>query len=474
MPSKKISQEAFDELVQENRETFGMVAEEALKSTIEELELQGVCLTGIIKSAQRQQHELHPVSVATQNIEEKCGEGSDACDACSLVPAFEELLSAVNADEKTKRAEALSVAKKAGSVAVVLTAMRCMSKEASSLQLGIEALIGLAATSDMRKAFHDADGPASMLAWVKEFDDVHTVALLAKLAAVVSTKNEANKCKFMDLGFADSLHAILLKLIPEGIPAYKEALGPTCQAFASFTTADDPTPPTSRAMQNARALAQKGWPGTLLNILNHLRGTGKAERSGELAEVMADCLGALRSVALNDDICSGFVREGGVGVLMEFLEEDLGNWVLVKNTCATLRQLASGDLVKQEIIAQSGPSIVYRVLSSYCEHETTVETVLGMATAITLRNPNGSEALAEAGCVDLIVETAKAHDGNPKVLRQVAMCCRNMVVRSPEVKGRFLEQGMEAVLRGTKKRFGGECHEAACAALRDLGFDDYH
>eukprot|EP00897_Mesotaenium_endlicherianum_P004422 jgi/Mesen1/4007/ME000211S03183 len=82
-PKLRISQEAFDALVEENMEEFGMEQEEALEDAITAFTLQGADLTGIMtkaKPAGQAPGALHPVILATQRL-------LDILDSCQAAVA---------------------------------------------------------------------------------------------------------------------------------------------------------------------------------------------------------------------------------------------------------------------------------------------------------------------------------------------------------------------------------------------------
>ena len=59
----RVSQETFDEAVQENIDTFDMEPEEALKDAISQFESQGVNLSNIVKRAPGASGEDDPMAV---------------------------------------------------------------------------------------------------------------------------------------------------------------------------------------------------------------------------------------------------------------------------------------------------------------------------------------------------------------------------------------------------------------------------
>ena len=54
------------------------------------------------------------------------------------------------------------------------------------------------------------------------------------------------------------------------------------------------------------------------------------------------------------------------------------------------------------------------------------------------------------------------------------MALRNMVARSPQLRGAVLEKGCEGHLRRAKQAHPATCADVGSAALRDLGYDDYN
>ncbi len=70
--------------------------------------------------------------------------------------------------------------------------------------------------------------------------------------------------------------------------------------------------PCCRAFQNGRAIAKAGAPEAMLAAMREC--TTGAERASQL--VTAVC-GALRRIAVNDDICTEYADAGGVAVTMQ-------------------------------------------------------------------------------------------------------------------------------------------------------------
>lgn len=84
-PKPVLKQEEFDEAVKTNMEDFGMEAEEAVSSAVEEFELQGYSLEGIIKSSSGGNTDSHPVAVATRALSELASSAASNSSAAADV-----------------------------------------------------------------------------------------------------------------------------------------------------------------------------------------------------------------------------------------------------------------------------------------------------------------------------------------------------------------------------------------------------
>ena len=89
--------------------------------------------------------------------------------------------------------------------------------------------------------------------------------------------------------------------------------------------------------------------------------------------------------------------------------------------------------------------------------------------AMSLRQPENCEAIAEVGGLAAIVQAFTQHVSNPRMQGKGPLAVRNLIRRNPEHIAMFVELGVEAPLRqvmGTHP--DGAVHNAAKAALREL------
>ena len=116
-----------------------------------------------------------------------------------------------------------------------------------------------------------------------------------------------------------SAHSAACRIPIQGLTQQPLLLLVICEA-ASF--------PWCRAFQNGRAIAKAGAPEAMLAAMRD-RMT-RAERAPQL--VTAVC-GALRRIAVNDDICTEYADAGGVAVTMQVSATCIGHHPMQGEHC---------------------------------------------------------------------------------------------------------------------------------------------
>merc|ERR1719231_1050243 len=98
------------------------------------------------------------------------------------------------------------------------------------------------------------------------------------------------------------------------------------------------------------------------------------------------------------------------------------------------------------------------------------EQVCATLANLALKQPDHATMMAEAGAIPLIVQAVRTHLAAPRgaalCMRQASLAIRNMVVRNPDNRQPFLDEGIEELLREVHKF--KQCDDEAYAALRDL------
>lgn len=481
-PKPKLSQATFDESVATNIEDFGMEPEEAVASAVEEFTTQGYDVSGIIQSASGGNVREHPIAVAAINVEQA---------STSDVPAaLETLLTAV----KDENAQGFAVAHQAKTMRLLLKRTEALVSESASSPIFVamlEVIKHLLQSAELRDDFSEAQGPELMCQLLatgccdvdpgaESSPDVSTtwalVGAAAATAAAASFKEEETKCRFVDLGGVASALTHLRRHATQLPP---DTLADLVGLVKAVLTPDDDRPMTSKAFQHARLLWSdlQAVPVMMAALKAALEATQQQGASGGATEACVCVLKAVRGLAANDDICKELTDMGGVTACLDVLKGPLvANPEVCTAVLGCLRQLAGSDSVKVSIAEQGGINLVLRTMMVHPGSENVCEGVLGLLTAITLRMPNLAEKAAEAGALDAVLEVLSAHSSWASACRQAAMMVRNMVVRSPTVRVLALEKGLEALLRQAKAvhNKNRDLKDAASAALRDLGLDNYN
>ena len=315
------------------------------------------------------------------------------------------------------------------------------------------------------------------------------VASALKVIAVAATQSEA------DMG-----EAMSSRLGVSTLSALKQHTGDRdvtfacCAVLTALTSPDDESAQASSAFPNARALAREGAVPVLVDALR----LAASVETSEAVVVVAVC-NALKLVAANDEICQEAAAEGAIGICLDIMrsytgKEDRLNGSL-RATLGLLRQLVSSDSNKVLFVEGGGLKLISSIISSDYEGAqeddsssplllppppAVSEQACGVLTNVFLRNPEVASQAAESGLLTSLLTLLKSLLAAPNALRagaatrQVCMALRNAAARSPELRPALLEAGAEELLRTTKQVFGQVCSEAAAAALRDLGVDNYN
>lgn len=110
------------------------------------------------------------------------------------------------------------------------------------------------------------------------------------------------------------------------------------------------------------------------------------------------------------------------------------------------------------------------LLSSIQNSPKTATAGLSSVAALTLRSPENSKALFDAGIPEIISQIMKLHPESAEVQKSASWAIRNMVSRSRYQSKKFIELGVEDILQENLKKFARFEFDMK-AALRDLGCD---
>lgn len=315
------------------------------------------------------------------------------------------------------------------------------------------------------------------------------VASALKVIAVAATQSEADKGEAM----SSRLGIFTLSALKQHT-GDRDVTFACCAVLTALTSPDDESAQASCAFPNARALAREGAVPVLIDALR----LAASVETSETVVVVAVC-NTLKLVAANDDICQEAAAEGAIDICLDIMRSYTGKEDRLKGclraALGLLRQLVSSDSNKTLFVEGGGLKLVNSIFSNDFEGAqedddsssppsppppVVSEQACGVLTNVFLRNPEVASQAAECGLLTSLLTLLKSLLTAPSApragaaTRQVCMALRNAAARSPELRPALLEAGAEDLLRMTKEVFGQVCSEAATAALRDLGVDNYN
>ncbi|XP_073395364.1 uncharacterized protein [Physcomitrium patens] len=441
-----ISQESFDAAVKENMDDFDMDLEEAVQDAVQAFKIQGVDLSGIIIDGSNigKADYVHPVVEALKKLDEsllclRLENGSYLdweirhSEPEKVQTLFETAVEALEkVAELCKGPENAQIAVKHGVVEASLQSYHALkSYRTTWASLALRLLLSVIAEEPGKEVFLNSNGPQVVLEAIALEDKEPYDTMIRELSctaanviAVATTKNEKLKECFMDLG-ADRTLVTYLKFHAEEMGSDGAALQAACDAIRSMTVADDDRVPTSNAFRNAMKIAKLGAIDAFLEIM---------PQKAKTIPLLASLCFTLKSLCVNDELCKHFAEEGGLDMVIDFLDYacKYPNKIAARQSFALLCQLAGSDANKEAIVKMDGLKKIIRVMQSYNEEPSVLQEGFAVVTTLTLRSPLHATKAVEAGALDLAAEMMEAHSNAPQMLRQACQMVRNLNVRNPE------------------------------------------
>ncbi|KAK9166865.1 hypothetical protein Scep_002056 [Stephania cephalantha] len=177
---------------------------------------------------------------------------------------------------------------------------------------------------------------------------------------------------------------------------------------------------------------------------------------------------------LMDEICRLIAQSGGIDAVLQCIDDSgaHGNKAVSRSFCSLLSKLAGSDSNKSDIVQKGGINRLMKLSSQFSEDPSVLQEIMAIITVLSLRSPANAACAMEAGAGDLAIEAMKKFHAY-QMQRQSCLMIRNLVVRNPENRAILLGNGIEKIIRKAKESHES-CKDAASAALRDLGLDNYN
>ncbi|XP_078432756.1 ARM repeat superfamily protein isoform X2 [Wolffia australiana] len=457
---RAISQQAFEDMVRENMEDLGMDSQEALEDAIEALTLQGVDLSGIIKCvpgvSTANDDPVIQILDALQEISDAGSvHGSRVGETIQLLGRLIDLCSSEGAGNA-------SIAARNGAVELLcgLCSSFIENGENAALESVLRALSVVIGDIRSSEIFQKNDGPKLIVKILNKCDQTSNLMEIGfSVVAAAAAGNEIVKEAFVDLKIGD----LFLKTLSKSSKYSGETM---YDAICVILTPDDDRVVASQVYGYARKFAKMGISDSLVSSLK------EAQCSSSF---ISKCFFALKAVAVNDEICMSISESGGIDVILQCIVESIeqNNKTIAKSSCSLLAKLAGSDSNKNIIVQNGGLDSLIRLSSRFSNHPSVLQEVMGVITVLSLRSPENAARAIEAGAGDMAIRAMNKFPTAYQMQKQSCQMIRNLVVRNPENRTFLLSKGIERLIR--KVKYSSEtCKDAASAALRDLGLDDYN
>uniref|UniRef100_A0A1J3HX74 Armadillo repeat-containing protein 6 n=2 Tax=Noccaea caerulescens TaxID=107243 RepID=A0A1J3HX74_NOCCA len=460
MAVRAISQEAFDDLVRENVEDLGMEPSEALEDALYTLKLQGVDLSGIITCVPGESVKDNPVIACLDRLKEfdsvsKDGllRDEDLDEISSLFDKLEELCSSQESGNA-------AIATKHGAVESTCSIIKTAAGSNRIIVPCLKALASLIRDIQSTEAFRNASGPRIVVGLLRDSSSSDSDLLDAGFAVVAAAAagNEVVKELFMEL----KVDQLILKVLNQQSKITIKAL---YDAIRVLLTPDDNRVAASQVYGYARTFAKLGIARSLTEAL----------QAGIGSDSLVSASIALKSIAVNDEICKSIAEAGGIDTLLRCIDDsgEQGNKTAAKTCCSLLSKLAGSDSNKSTIVEKRGLDKLIKLAQRFSDDPLVIQEVMSIIAIICLRSPDHAASAIEAGAGDLAVQAMKRFPTAAQMQRNACNMIRNIAVRNAENRTLLLAIGIEKLIR-TAKANNETCRESATDALRDLGLDNYN
>ncbi|KAH8401643.1 hypothetical protein KR009_006946 [Drosophila setifemur] len=447
--AKVISQDTFDDVVQENVVEFSMTPSEAKEETIKQFEAQGINLANIIKDLAINPQSGKPVINETvDQIKEYIGQKAE--DNTQLL----EQLALLESECSKSLAHRVLAGKNGAHDALITLLEQTLSTDSPNDALIKKCLEAVISLTNKQPDLFDAEAMAvvlKLLSLKHENEEREEITLL-------TLQWLQKACIMHEVNRQNIMNTPALKLMKPLLSKDKPLLVSELTAVFRFLVLDDDIRVEfGSAHEHARQIASE----VLLNLVELLP-------VFEDPNVLADLLLTIGVLAVRQELCTAIDEAGGLTTVFQIMSINMEEVRLNREALKLLRALAGHDSVKAHIVQQGVAPIVKQLLETHQTNDNIVSAALACVTTLTLRVKEHSEAFFETGIAEVIVEALRTHPKHKIVQRNGAWAIRNMVSRSRNQCETWISFGVEDLLNAAMVEHPSVAQDIK-AALRDLG-----
>ncbi|XP_034611354.1 armadillo repeat-containing protein 6 [Trachemys scripta elegans] len=449
MASKRITQETFDDVVQENITEFEMDPDESVKEAVQQFESQGVDLSTIVKAARKPtsengQEQKHDILQTLDSLRKSIADSA-------LSEVGEQL---VRFSEQCREQLAVRyLAGQKGACPVVLSACKLASGDRSAM---LKALHAFSALMDGQPDLLDSAGQELLLQTLKEnADDAEMTLAGIRCIRHACLKHEQNRQELVKGG--------ILPLLTGAIVWHGDCAGVVREAASALrvmTFDDDIRVPFGQAHDHAKMIVSEN------NGLRILIEAAKAFTDD--SSVLRELCATLARLSVRNEFCQEIVDLGGLNFMVALLADCIDHQELVKQVLSAMWAIAGNDDVKDAIVNTGGTDLIVLAMSHHLASPQICEQGCAALCMLALRKPENCKVIMEGGGALVALQAMKVHPREVAVQKQACMLIRNLVSRNRDFSQAILEMGAEDLIVQART-VHQDCDDIAKAALRDLG-----
>ncbi|XP_061458057.1 armadillo repeat-containing protein 6 isoform X4 [Rhineura floridana] len=449
MAAKRITQETFDDVVQENISEFGMDPEEAVSEAVQQFESQGVDLSNIVKMApnstsENGQEKQHAILQTLDSLQ-KAVVDADSHEVDELLVSF--------AEQCRQELAIRYLAGQKGAYPAILAACQLALEDRWSL---LRALHALSALLDGQPDLLDVSGQELLLRVLQDQRDNADLTLAAvRCVWHACLKHEQNR---QDLVKGGVLALLAGAVVQHGDRA--DVVRAACLGLRVMTFDDDIRVPFGHAHDHAKMIVMEH------NGLRILIEAAKAFPDD--CTVLREICATLGHLSVRNEFCQEIVDLGGLNFMVALLADCIDHQDLVKQVLSAIRAIAGNDDVKDAIVNAGGTDLIVLAMSHHLGSPLVCEQSCAALCMLALRKPENCRVIMEGGGALAALQAMKMHPREVGVQKQACMLIRNLVSHTQDFSQPILEMGAEDLITEARTAHR-DCDDVAKAALRDLG-----
>ncbi|CAF0780977.1 unnamed protein product [Brachionus calyciflorus] len=458
--SKKISQEYFDQIVQENVNDFEMSEQEAIDDAINQLKSQNCDLSTICKYPKQEQQDLldsltkmNTLLTSTPNLTE--AQTQNLLDYLKIIKEkFDKDISFRCLATRSKTNPSVTQ--------IFVNYLKDSNLKQHDNQI-VEAFLNTFQSyiTQQNDVLNSNDLKLLILLSEESFlgSNQSSLSALLKLLNSACLMNESNRQSLVENGLCENLMKIFT--------IYKKSdliLCDTCLLIRSLLLDDDLRVEFGHSHEHAKFIASK------LNGLDVLLQAGLSNDNTLSEETLASIMLTLSKLAVRNEFCQEICDKGGLEFVLKCIDEKyLKNIALLKSALSLLKSICNNDQVRHQATKLNAVELVKQVLFKYMPNLQICEMACAALSPLLLRNVEGSEQLYACQAHQVLVNILAMHSTKPKLVKNCCLALRNSISRTKEFGEKLLELKIEEILRPILNQNDPICYDEVKSVLRDLG-----